>query len=199
MYRIAVSCVLTLGMGVAQALGQNATPPTSPKTSQAQGAGSDKGTTEPAKTTPLAVSRAQRLGAAKSAFIRKVEGSDIPVNVITNSMEGWGRYALVNSADKADLLIEISSPEEQPSSITVKGSHINPLTGYPDQSTTTTRNISSMPIKLTVFDAKSKLPLWTAVEQPKRALKQKSREDNLVEAAEALFSKFHEVVEPSAP
>jgi hypothetical protein len=151
----------------------------------------------PHKTVPLALSRAQRLGAAKSVFIKKVEGSTIPVNVITDSLQGWGRYTLVSAADKADLLIEITSPEEQPSSVTINGSHTNPLTRYPDTSTSTSRNISNVPIKMTVFDAKTKLPLWTATEQPKHALKQKAREDNLVQAAETLFSRFHEAVEPS--
>lgn len=150
----------------------------------------------PQKTVPLALSRARRLGAAKSVFIKKVEGSSIPVNVITDSLQGWGRYTLVSAPDKADLLIEITSPEEQPASVTINGSHTNPLTGYPESSTSTSRNVSNVPIKMTVFDAKTKLPLWSATEQPKHALKQKAREDNLVDAAETLFSKFHAAVEP---
>jgi hypothetical protein len=152
----------------------------------------------PQKTTPIAVTRAQRLGAAKTAFIKKVEGSEIPVNVISESLQGWGRYTLVESADKADMVIEISSPEEQPSSVTINGSHTNPLTGYPEQMSSSSRNISMNPIKMTVFDAKTRLPLWSSTEQPKRALKQKAREDNLVEAAQALFSRFHQAVEPAA-
>jgi hypothetical protein len=59
--------------------------------------------------------------------------------------------------------------------------------------------MSNVPIRMAVLDPKTRLPLWTGVEQPKHALKQKAREDNLVEAAQALFSKFHQAVEPSAP
>jgi hypothetical protein len=33
-----------------------------------------------------------------------------------------------------------------------------------------------------VYDAKSKVALWSATEQPKMGLKQKAREDKLVEA-----------------
>jgi hypothetical protein len=207
MFRVFLACMLIAGAAVAQdgkSTPSDQKPSSTPAansspSSAAQGASSDKSAAVGQKTTPLVVSRAQRLGAAKSAFIKKVEGSEIPVNVITNSLEGWGRYMLVSGPEKADLIIEISSPEEQPSSVTITGSHNNPLTGYPEQSTSTSHNLSMVPIKMTVFDAKSKLPLWSATEQPKRAMKQKSREDNLVEAAENLFMKFHHAVEPNTP
>lgn len=205
MSRVLVAGLFTaLMFGTGAAQNTKSAPPAQTATAQdTQAAQSKSGqaassqTLTPHKTVPLALSRAQRLGAAKSVFIKKVEGSSIPVNVITDSLQGWGRYTLVSAPDKADLLIEITSPEEQPSSVTINGSHTNPLTGYPENSTSTSRNISNVPIKMTVFDAKTKLPLWTATEQPKHALKQKAREDNLVEAAETLFSKFHEAVEPS--
>jgi hypothetical protein len=191
MYRVILSCALSLGIAV----GQNAQSiPATP--SQNSNPASQAGSTGQ-KTTPLALSRSQRLGAAKTAFVKKVEGSEIPVNVITNSLEGWGRYTLVSSPEKADLLIEITSPEEQPSSVTINGSHNNPRTGYPESSSSTSRNISNVPIRMSVLDAKTRLPLFSATEQPKHALKQKAREDNLVEAAQTLFSKFHQAVEPN--
>jgi hypothetical protein len=191
MHCVILSCTLLLGMAVGQ--DANSTPPAP---SQNSNATSQAGSTGQ-KTTPIPLSRAQRLGAAKTAFIKKVEGSEIPVSVITNSLEGWGRYTLVSAPDKADLLIEITSPEEQPSSVTINGSHTNSRTGYPESSSSTSRNISNVPIRMVVLDAKTRLPLFTATEQPKHALKQKSREDNLVEAAQTLFSKFHQAVEPS--
>jgi hypothetical protein len=187
MLRVILSCTLMLGM----AAGQDAKPQPKPETAVQSGA--------PQKTVPIAVTRSQRLNAAKSAYVKKVEGSEIPVSVISSALEGWGRYTLVNSPEKADLLIEITSPEEQPSSVTINGSRANPLTGYPESNSTTTRNISNVPIRMSVLDAKTRLPLWTATEQPKKAMKQKAREDNLVEAAQALFAKFHQAVEPSTP
>jgi hypothetical protein len=210
MYRVIVAGLLTtLMISIAVAQDQKSAPPpgqTTKAQDNTQNAQSKSGQAAssqtsqapaPHKTVPLALTRAQRLGAAKSVFIKKVEGSSIPVNVITDSLQGWGRYTVVSAPDKADLLIEITSPEEQPSSVTINGSHTNPLTGYPETSTSTSRNLSSVPIKMTVFDAKTKLPLWSATEQPKHALKQKAREDNLVDAAQTLFSKFHDAVEPS--
>jgi hypothetical protein len=187
MFRALLASMLLIGLATAQQ--------TSPATSQ----GSALGAAPAQKTTPIAVSRTQRLSAAKSVFVKNVEGSEIPVNVITNALEGWGRYTLVNSPEKADLLIEITAPQQEPSSVTITGSHTNTITGRPETNSSTTRTMSNVPIRMAVLDPKTRLPLWTGVEQPKHALKQKAREDNLVEAAQALFSKFHQAVEPSAP
>lgn len=191
MYRPLLTSVLFLGLAAAQ----QAPPPSE----DAKGAAIPNAAVSSQKTTPIAVSRAQRLSAAKSVFVKKVEGSEIPINVIINSIEGWGRYTLVSSPEKADLLIEITSPQQEPSSVTINGSRTNPLTGRPEQNSSTSRNVSNVPIRMAVLDPKTRLPLWTGVEQPKHALKQKAREDNLVEAAQALFVKFHHAVEPSAP
>jgi hypothetical protein len=51
---------------------------------------------------------------------------------------------------------------------------------------------------MTVRDAKSKTPLWSATEQPKFAMKQKAKEDNLVKASQLLVSKFHDRIETAA-
>jgi hypothetical protein len=37
------------------------------------------------------------------------------------------------------------------------------------------------------------------MEQAKSAMRQKTREDNLVQAAEKVFAKFHDRVEPAPP
>ncbi|HVZ18377.1 MAG TPA: hypothetical protein VG897_14750, partial [Terriglobales bacterium] len=53
-------------------------------------------------------------------------------------------------------------------------------------------------VKLTVYDAKTHLYLWTGSERPKGAFKDKNREDNLVKASEALLAKFHARMEPES-
>jgi hypothetical protein len=52
---------------------------------------------------------------------------------------------------------------------------------------------------MTVYDAKTKRVLWIASETAKFAVKEKARENNLVEAAERLTSKFHDRLEPPPP
>jgi hypothetical protein len=149
----------------------------------------------PKKNPP--VTPTTRLAAAKTAFIRNAGGSSIPYNVISTSMEGWGRFQLVNSPEKADIILEVSSSDNG-GGVTVSSSTSNSsTTGRPESTTSTSRDLSSGPVRLAVIDGKSKSVLWTGFEQPKFALRKKSLEDNLVDASEKLFTKFHDRVEPS--
>ena len=50
-----------------------------------------------------------RLASARNVFIYRTHGSRIPFDVIRSTLEGWGRFTLVETPDKADLMIEISS------------------------------------------------------------------------------------------
>ncbi len=146
---------------------------------------------------PVAITSTARLLAAKTAFVANGGGTDIPYNVISTGMEGWGRYLIVDSPAKADIIIEVTSPREGGAvSVTSTTTKKSPWTGRDEQSTTTSRDLSSDPIKLVVYDSKNKVPLWSASEQPKSAMRQKAREDNLVQAAERLLAKFRRRVEP---
>ena len=149
----------------------------------------------PKKNPP--VMPTSRLAAAKTAFVKNAGGSSIPFNSISSSMDGWGRFVIVNSPEQADIILEVSSPGNG-SGVTVSSkTDTSTRTGQPESSTSTTRDLSSGPIRLTVIDGKSKSVLWTGSEQPKFAMRKKSQEDNLVEAAEKLFTKFHDRVEPN--
>ena len=142
-----------------------------------------------------------RLTAAKTIFIRNGGGSEIPLNVVESSMEGWGRFQVVNSIDRADLILEVSSPTETGGGVSISSSTKPDRTGSPEQSTSTSRDISPSggPVKIVVYDAHSKAALWSGAEQAKSAMRQKQREDNLVQAAEKVFSKFHDRIEPPPP
>ena len=48
---------------------------------------------------------------------------------------------------------------------------------------------------MTVFDSRNKRPLWAATESVKFAMKEKGKENNLVDASERLASKFHQRLE----
>ncbi|MGH9523689.1 MAG: hypothetical protein ACRD3E_14265 [Terriglobales bacterium] len=151
---------------------------------------------EPAKP---AMAPLVRLQAAKTAYIKNVEGSDIGVDTITSTLEGWGRYKLVDSPDKADLLIEVTSPDEGSGGVSVSSSAGPSRTsGRYEQSTHSSRELStgSGTMRLVVRDAKTKLTLWGASEPVKGAVKKNTRENNLVEAAQTLAGKFHDRVEP---
>ena len=150
----------------------------------------------PEQKKPAFVPPSARLAAAKSTLVKNAGGSEIPYNVIMSGLEGWGRFTLVDSASEADIVVEVSSPEEE-GGVSVRSRTRSGATGRMEESTSTSRNLSSGAIKLVVYDARTHLALWTASEQPKSALRQKQREDNLVQAAARLVTKFRERLEES--
>lgn len=155
---------------------------------------------EPPKPTP-AMNPYTRLTAAKTVFLRNGGGSEIPFNVIESSMEGWGRYQIVPSPDQADLILEVTSPTESSGGVSISSSTKADASGRPEQSASTSHDISPSggPVKIVVYDAHSKAALWSAMEQAKSAMRQKAREDNLVQAAERVFTRFHDRIEPPPP
>jgi len=140
------------------------------------------------------LSASARLKAAKTAYVTTVSGTDIPYKVITSALEAWGRFTLVNAPEKADIILEISAPDAGGVSVT---SSTSALHGAPERTTKTTREISRGPVRLIVYDSRSRMALWAANEQTKFAVKHKTREDNVVEAAQRLVSKFRQRVEPA--
>ncbi|SRR5258708_1773354 len=148
---------------------------------------------------PVIQTPAARLAEARNAqIVRTRGGSDIPYDVIKSTMDGWMRFTLVDTPDKADIIVEIATSGD--SSIQVSSSNsVSSESGRPEQSTSSRKNISADEITMTVFDAKNKRVLWHATEKVKSALKQKTKENNLVEAAERMASKFHDRLEPPAP
>jgi hypothetical protein len=141
---------------------------------------------------PVAITPSARLAAAKSAFLAG-KGSNIPYDVVESSLEGWGRFALVETPAQADIIVEVSSlapggaissgPAASPRS------RIGPAAGGPPPPA-----ISQ--IRLAVYDAKTRILLWSAVESLKSAWHKKTYEDNLMEASARLVSRLREQLEP---
>ncbi|MGZ4878150.1 MAG: hypothetical protein ACXVIO_08190, partial [Candidatus Angelobacter sp.] len=99
--------------------------------------------------------------------------------------------------EKADLIIEISSTGDSGVQVS-SSSKVSPETGQEEKSSSTRKDISPTEVKMIVFDSRNKRGLWTATESVKFAMKEKAKENNLVEAAERLASKFHDRLEPPA-
>ncbi|HLY99871.1 MAG TPA: hypothetical protein VKT33_12495 [Candidatus Angelobacter sp.] len=145
-----------------------------------------------------------RLLAARTVFLKHASGSEIPFNVISSTFEGWGRFTVVDSPEKADIVLEVFSPPND-TDIAVG----SPIRDFPeqrrptDQPSPTARNRAADPVRLTIYDAKTyglktKLPLWSAAHHPKYAMRAKARESSLVEATEALIARLRDRVEPPA-
>ena len=150
---------------------------------------------QPAEKKPLIETPSMRLAAAKNVFITRTHGSRIPLDVIRSTMEGWERFTFVETADKADLIVEISSTGDSGVQVS-SSSKVSPETGQEEKSNSTRKDISPTEIRMAVFDSRNKRPLWTATESVKFAMKEKGKENNLVDAAERLVSKFHQRLEP---
>jgi hypothetical protein len=146
---------------------------------------------EEKKTAPQQLSPAARLAAAKTALLRKSgSGSDIAYDVVSSTLEGWGRFTLVHEPEKADVIVEVFTVEETEGGISASS---GPGRGRPIGRS---RQGTIAMIKLTVYDAKTHIALWTGAERPKGAMKKVDRENNEVEAAQRLVTKFHDDVEP---
>ena len=152
---------------------------------------------QPPEKKPLIETPSMRLAAAKNVFITRTHGSRIPMDVIRSTMEGWERFTFVETPEKADLIIEISSTGDSGVQVS-SSSKVSPETGHEEKSNSTRKDISPTDIRMTVFDSRNKRPLWAASESVKFAMKEKGKENNLVEAAERLAAKFHDRLEPGA-
>lgn len=152
--------------------------------------------------TPGAPSHYDTIAAARKVFLKNAGGSDIPFNVISRDFEGWAHYLLVDSPDKADLIIEIRSPDdgsESKDKDSDKGkSHVY-SGGQPNSGSQ--QNEAPGPaadvIVFTVYD-KNKRPMWIAREQPKYTVRHKNEQAHLEEAAQKIFTRFHDRIEPPA-
>lgn len=135
-----------------------------------------------------------RMAAAKTVFLKNLGGDDIPFNVISRNFESWGRYILVDSIDKADLVIEIQSPDDS-SGDKDKDSNRSKTNVSGGNQRKEEPKPSIDVITFTVYD-KNKRPLWIAREEPRSAMKRKTEESHLVESAQKIFTRFHDRIEP---
>lgn len=145
-------------------------------------------------TNPGAAAHYDRMAAAKTVFLKNVGGnSDLPFNVISRNFESWGRYILVDSPDNADMVIEIQSPDDG-SEKKDKDSNTKVYGGGQQKESSAPRPTIDV-ITLTAYD-KNKRPMWIGREEPKFAVRHKAEDEHLLEAAQKLFTRFHDRVEP---
>jgi len=153
------------------------------------------GQQEQKKVVP--VGSTARFANVKTAYVTRTSGNPLAYDVISSSIDGWGRFASASSPEKADIIIEISSTD--PGGVVASsGTKHDQKTGRPDPYSSASKDFSLPEVRMVVYMAsdKNKVPIWSGIEHAKAAFKEKARENNLVEAAQKLFSKFHDTVEP---
>jgi hypothetical protein len=150
-----------------------------------------------AEKKPVMETPSMRLASARNVYMTRTHGGNIPYDAIRSTVEGWGRFTMVASPDKADIIIEIFSNGDSGVQVS-SNSQVSAQSGQEEKSTSTRKDISPTDIRMTVSDARNKRVLWTAGETVKFAMKEKAKENNLVEASERLAAKFHDRLEPPA-
>ena len=176
---------------------QGAAPQASPSPALESPSPTSGSAATPEKKPPVMQTPGVRLASAKTVFITRTRGGDIPYDTIRTTIDGWGRFTLVKSTETADLIIEVSSSGGNNDVRMSSTMGTSPRTGQPEQGSSTSRDLSPSEVSLTVIDGVNKRVLWHGTETAKYAMKQKEKENNLVEASERLASKFHDRLEPA--
>src|SRR5258708_20797294 len=105
--------------------------------------------------TQAPITRFDRLAVAKTIYIKNNANNEIPYNVISTSVESWGRYTIVDDPDKAEIVMQISMTGEEGIKVTEsnKTSMHSGRPGQQDQSQSK-KEVSTEPvdIKVTIFD-----------------------------------------------
>ena len=155
----------------------------------------------PPKSAAPSVSATTRLLNAKTVFLKNVVGGDIPFEIVNNAIIGWPRYMVVDAVEKADLLIEVSSPEPPKKKDDGGGTKVQAGTSGRDPRgfSPPTPSYSLTDVKLVVRDARTKAILWAGSEPAKEAFRQAKTDENLVAATQKLIRKLHDRVEPPPP
>lgn len=128
-------------------------------------------------------------------YVKNEHGSNIAFDAISSDIQGWGRFTLLDSPDKANFIAEVTSYESGSVRAGDSTKYATP-DGKPQYSTGASKDLSAASVTLKIYDAKSKRELWSGTEKVKTAFKKKSEQDNVVAAAEKLFRRFHDAVEP---
>ena len=147
--------------------------------------------------SPLPANVANKLAFGKSAYIKNGHGGEIAYEAISSDIEGWGRFVLVDSPDKADFVVEVNSYQSGEVRSTSNTDYATP-DGKPKASAGASKDFSGSSVRMKIYEPKSERELWSGTEKVKSAFKKKAEEDNMVEASEKLFRRFHDQVEPPA-
>lgn len=150
------------------------------------------------------VSATTRLLNAKTVCVKKVAGDDMAFDIVNNAVIGWPRYIVVDSPEKADLLIEVSSPEPPKKDKDKDGGSSTSVSGSasgrdPRAMQMPATTYTSTDVKLIVRDAHTRAILWAGTEPAKEAFRQAKTDQNLIDATQKLVRKFHDRIEPPPP
>lgn len=122
---------------------------------------------------------------AKTAFLTNGGGSNLAYDSFYSGMKQWGKYQIVGSPEEADLIIELKYWVEH------DGTDVSSFTNtYTGKTQVVSSEIIDPQLKLTIYDAKSKNSLWSAIDHRQLARREKNREKEIIKSAERLVDQL---------
>lgn len=122
---------------------------------------------------------------AKKVFLTNGGGSNLAYDAFYADMRQWGKYQIVGSPEEADLIVELKYWTEHDG--TAVSSYTNSSTG---RTSITSSEIVDPQLKITIYDAKSKNSLWSAIDHRQLARREKNREKETIKSAERLVEQL---------
>src|SRR6516225_3353502 len=86
---------------------------------------------------PQADTASARLTAAKNVLVTRVRGNNIPYEVIKSTLDGWGRFTIVEKPEQAELVVQVSTSGGDNAVSVSSSSRFSPGSGSYEQSNRT--------------------------------------------------------------
>ena len=158
--------------------------------SNVDAAGRDKDKNKPeVAPLPSAIIQAQTAfllnAGGNDPSIKDGGGNDIAFDTVYSELKSWGRFRIVDSVDAADLVVEVTYGLENQR--TRVFSSTNYSTGHTQ---VFSRNVADPTLRMTIYDAKTKAPLWSQSIVRKWARFGGNREKNLIKATKTMVERF---------
>ncbi len=124
-------------------------------------------------------------GGGNDPSIKDGSGNEIAFDTVYSELKSWGRFRIVDSVDAADLVVEVTYGLENQR--TRVFSSTNYSTGHTQ---VFSRNVADPTLRIMVYDAKTKEPLWSQSIVRKWARFGGNREKNLIKATKTMVERF---------
>ena len=118
---------------------------------------------------------------ATKVFLTNGGGSNLAYDTFYSGMKQWGKYKIVGSPEGADLIIEIAYRVEQGGTRVWSSSNT-----YNCTTQVHSAQIVDPQLTITIFDAKSRISLWSEVDHRRLARREKNREKEIINSADRL-------------
>lgn len=124
---------------------------------------------------------------AKKVFLLKGEGLDAALDDVYAALKDWGRFEIVDSPDKAELVFQISLIIHDSGPIVTSNTNF-----YTGKTTNSTDRVITADLNLVILSSPSKAVLWQTTVHPRGAFRQKTADKNLMDSASQLVKGLRE-------